>query len=385
MHRLTLALSLSLLVLPLASGCTDPVAAGGGIPSEPTVVQTLSQFHRPESCAFSLDGGYLYVSNCGSGFFGPEEAIGLVRDQGAISKLQVTADGLLEVIDLNFVEGLSTPLGITVLPRATDRFPAGTLFVVVGNALSVDADGNMERRAEALGTAALAIDPEDGALLGRIRLDVESAVADWLGHPLLLPNGAAFDREGNYYIGDSGVGGERLEPPRQGNPGVVRIDHAALDVLAADAPHPGVHFISVPGGPNGVAYHDGEDAIYIVTFGGGGPEGEAIYAVARDGFVGGELPEPLHAGVGTLDGLAITPAGTLIASRMDGDLIAIPAGGQPQPIELAPEPIAFAGPSDIKLSARPDGRLMLIVPEQEPAAAESWSQRLHVVHLPQDY
>ncbi len=386
MHRMIAASLLLLLVLLTVPGCSNPATAGGsGVPSEPTVVQTLSVFHRPESCVFSLDGDYLFVSNCASGIFGPEGFIGLVRGEGAVSKLKVTDDDRLEVIDLKFVEGISTPLGITALPRATAQFPAGTLFVVVGNALTVDGDGSMERRAEALDTAALAIDPEDGTLRGRIRLDVGSAVAGHLGHPLLLPNGAAFDCEGNYYIADSGVGGDRLDPPQQANPGVVRIDHAALDALAAEEPHQGVHFIPVPGGPNGVAYHEQEDAIYVVTFGGDGPEGEAIYAIARDAFAGGDLPEPLHAGVGTLDGLVVTPAGTLIASRMGGDLIAVPAGGEPQPIELAPEPLTFEGPSDIKLSQRADGRLMLIVPEQEPAAAESWSQRVHVVHLPPDY
>ena len=120
------------------------------------IVQTIDEFHRPESVAFSLDGKTLFVGNCGSDLFGPDRKfVGMVKGNGAISKLSIDASGRASISDLTFIEGLNSPLGLGVLPIATERFPKGTLLVNQGNTLLVDEQGQPVTDARDLGTGVI--------------------------------------------------------------------------------------------------------------------------------------------------------------------------------------------------------------------------------------
>ena len=121
-----------------------------------------------------------------------------------------------------------------------------------------------------------------------------------------------------------------------------------------------------------MAWSAAEKVLYWVTCGGQGPEGGAL-------FRGGKA---LALDLGPSDGIAFTPAGTVIVSRFQGDLVAIRKGGRPEPIPFE-KPFNF--PSDIKLRTLADGSSILVVPEQEAWNGAPWGQSLRVLRLPAGY
>lgn len=348
------------LAIGLGCSSSDRVPAG-----KAEIVQVVGGLNNPESAAFSLDGKWLFVTNVASAQFGAEKTVGFVAGEASISKLSVAADGKLALTNAKFVEKLTGTLGIAVAPAAVGPYPAGSLFVSVGGALAVNAQGATPGDAKSLGTGIAVFDPETGAALGKIELGVGSAVAVALGHPILLPNGIAFDGDGGIVVADTAKGGDRLQPKIAANPGVLRL------TLGPKGEVTGHSFTPVSGCPNGVGWHAAEKALYWVTCGGGSPEGGAVY---RNG-------KPLALDVGQSDGIAFTPAGTVIVSRFKGDLIAIPKGGRP--VEIPFDKFNF--PSDIKLRTLADGSSIVVVPEQEAWNAAPWGQSLRVVRLPAGY
>jgi sugar lactone lactonase YvrE len=348
------------------------LALGGcsGAPLGPVgkaeIRQVVGGLNNPESAAFSADGKWLFVTNCASAQFGADKHTGFVAGEASISKLSVGADGALALVKPKFVQNITGTLGVTVAPRPFGPFPAGSLFVSVGGALVTDLQGVYVADAQKLGTGVAVFDPETGATLGKIDLGVGSAVAFGLGHPLLLPNGIAFDGEGGLLVADTGVGGDHLQPKIAPKPGVLRV------TLGAKGEVTGHSFTPVSGGPNGVAWNEKEKTVWWVTSGGQGPEGGAVF---RNG-------KPVALDIGQSDGIAFTPAGTAIVSRFKGDLVAIVKGGEPVAIPFD-KPFNF--PSDIKLWTLADGSSIVVVPEQEAWNGTPWGQSLRVVKLPAGY
>ena len=89
----------------------------------------------------------------------------------------------------------------------------------------------------------------------------------------------------------------------------------------------------------------------------------------------------MAAGVGTMDGLCFTPAGTIVASRFSGDLIAIAADGTYVKLTLPP----FVKPADIDLLTLPDGASIVAVPEQNRMDPRAWSQAVRIIRLPKGF
>jgi DNA-binding beta-propeller fold protein YncE len=352
--------------------------SAGDEPGPATILQTLAVFDRPESCAFSLDGEHLFVGNCGSDSFGPDgKKVGFVARRGSISKLAVARDGTVSVTRRHFVDGLDGPLGLAVLPIATERYPRGTLLVAQGLALLCEPDGTSVTNAEKLGTAVLFFDPESGARLGALELGVGSDAARVLGGPVLMPNSLAFDGAGNLYVTDSGRGGDRLVPPVAPRPGLVRVPHGSID----DPARGGFELTPIPGIPNGVGYWPAEDAVCVVTMGGAVPGGEALYYIPVSDFPVRETPEPRLSGIGTMDGITFTPAGTVLVSRFSGDLLAIPREGEPFPLRLDPE-TPLVAPADHRAHVLADGTCIIAVPEQARTELPAGSQRVRILRLP---
>jgi hypothetical protein len=84
--------------------------------------------------------------------------------------------------------------------------------------------------------------------------------------------------------------------------------------------------------------------------------------------------------LGALLGVAITPNGSMIASRMDGDLALLTKKILAQ--VAFEEEASFSTPADFKLLTLPNGYNILYVPEQEPNSQARGQQRLRVILLP---
>lgn len=378
MPRFLTTATATLAALSVLVGC-DQSSVG---PTAARVMQSPNVFHRPESCTFSLDGKALFVSNVASGTYGPENNFLLAVGEGYISKLTLDKTGKVQQITEKFSTGLDAPLGITVLPKATSTFPAGTLFVNVGFWLQGQADGTYTKDPADLGTGVTAIDPKTGEVLGHIPVGEGSKVAEAIGFACYGLNGACFDGEGNFYAAENGKA-STTEPPRVGKAGILKIPHDALDKLAAGETAAGIAFQPVAFGPNGVAWRASDNHIYFVTSSGGeDPRGAAIFRIPLADFPVEPLPAPVIKGVGKMDGIVFAPAGSTIVSRMAGDLFAFEQGfaaGRKIPLGFE-----LKSPSDIKLQPLPDGGSILAVPEQEPAG-EPGAQRVRLIDLPADF
>jgi len=356
--------------------------------TEPFVSQSVSRFYRPESCTFSLDGKFLYVTSCGSGFYGVDaegkEQFSLAQGKGAVSKLSVAEDGTLTMIEPKFYPGTSGALGISALPVATKSFPAGSLFFNSGFFMQTDADDKYIDNQKELDPAVVVIDPNSGKLLGKISLAIQGAVCRAINNPLFVPNGLCFDHEGNLYLGETGGVNELIKGAGAitNKSGAVMIPYTAIDALAAGVPAQGIKFLEAPA-INGVAFDKKSDCLLMLTFT-GSESGDSVYKISRKEFDAGILPRPFVTGLGKLDGIAVTPSGTMVVTDVTNQsLIRIDQNRNVETIDLGGK--KFNGPSDISIKTLDDGSSIVVVPEQNYTAPKEWSQNVHVIKLPVGY
>ena len=341
--------------------------------------QSIVEFHRPESVAFSLDGKYLFVGNCASDLFGTDnKKVGFVKGAGAISRCIIDEKGNVKIEKQKFITGLNGPTGLGILTKSTGKYPVGTILVNQGMSLQVNKNGKSITNINELGVGVHLYDPNSGKLLGRISMGPGSSVAKAIGHVPLLLNSIAFDKKGNLYITDTAFGGDRLFPQVSQHPGLIRIEHGSIDDISKG----GISFTPISGVPNGIGYWEKEDAMVIVTMGGNDKSGgTAIYKVPVTSFPLNVIPAPLFDDVGRADGIAITPRGTIITSRFSGDLLAIPLNGNPRPLIMEP----FVAPADHRLHTLKDGTSILAVPEQDRGDPNPWKQKVKIVRLPANF
>jgi DNA-binding beta-propeller fold protein YncE len=347
-------------------------------PNLARIIQTLEAFNHPESCAVSADGQFLFVTNSA---LTPD---GYQLGKGAISKLEIHPDGTLKMLKADFTTGLTAPLGITVLPKSTKKFRAGSLFVCTGFNWVIDDKGQRVKDVGKIRPAITVVDPESGRVLGQILMGPDTAAAKNIGHPVLQPNGICFDPDGNLYFADGGGGGDELEPAVRGRPSLKRIRHANIDAYSDNKEQGELTFIMVRHVPNGVFYSPPDDKLYWSTCDGDGPGGGAVYRMERKEFPHENMVSNVVGDINPLDGLCITPGDSLITARsQDGD-IALVTRSQLGVLNFLgyEEPLKLSSPGDIKLLTLSNGYNILYIPEQEPDAKEPWKQRLRVVLLP---
>jgi hypothetical protein len=355
------------------------------------VLQVLKAFDNPEGAIFSADGQHVFVSNAAEiGDRG--ETFGWTEDEGYISKLAVQPNGTLVMVEERLIEGLTGPLGMAVLPVATGKFPAGTIFALSGSAPMVDAQGQVIKDPTHLRTKLIAFDV-DGKALGEIDTGQGSLFERINGAPIALINALGFDADGNAYVADTAFGADQFDPPFAGKSGLWLIPHGALDALAdgqdpSDAPV----FIEIPGNPDGVEVSPVDGKIYVNTVGpvGGAPDPAdgGIYALTKDDIVNGKLPPPVDGGLGALDGLDFTAGGAMLNTQIKPDrpnqiYVNCPGEGA---TTLALEPGGtssdLTGPADVAVRRSADGVQLVIVPELFARAANAKTDEVTVLALP---
>jgi hypothetical protein len=356
-----------------------------------TILQVLKAFDNPEGAIFSADGQSVFISNSAEiGDRGKD--FGFTEGEGYISKLAMQPNGTLVMVNERLIEDLTAPLGMGVLPVATGKFPAGTIFALTGSAPMVDAQGQVVKDPTHLRTKLIAFN-DNGKVLGEIDTGQGSLFEKINGSPIVLINAMGFDAEGNAYVADTAFGADQFDPPFKGKSGVWMIPHGSLDALAdgkepAEAPV----FMEIPGNPDGVEVSPVDGKIYVNTVGpvGGAPDPAdgGVYALTKDDIANGKLPPPVDGGLGALDGLDFTAGGAMLNTQIKDDRpnqIYVNCSGKTA-TTLALEPGGtssdLTGPADIAVRRSAEGPQLIVVPELFARAANAKTDEVTVLALP---
>ncbi|NOZ23195.1 MAG: hypothetical protein GXP25_19145 [Planctomycetes bacterium] len=354
------------------------------------MIQQLKSFDNAESAVFTADGKYVLVSNAAE-LGRPDRGFHFVEHGGFISKLEVQPGGKLKMVNRKLIEGMTGPLGMAVLPKATKMFPAGTIFVCKGNLPMAEPDGTPITDSIRLTSEIIAFDV-NGRLLGAISWGRHSYLEQVSGAPATQPNGMAFDKEGNLYVAETGVGGDSLIPPMDTVPGVMMVPHGAIDDLASERRlKEKPLFIPIPGGPAGVAVCPTDQSIYVNTVGLAAgvedPDKGATFRLRKSDFVAGVCPKPIASGFGALDGLAFLPDGTRLETQVLYEphyiMVTIP-GGKAMRVPLEPN-VRFTACAGIAVRQMSDGSYLLVVPQLSPLAPNLMKDEVTVVKLPKEF
>lgn len=352
------------------------------------LVQRLRAFDNPEGAIFSLDGKSVFVSNAAE-LGMPDKGFHWIEGAAYVSKLEVQANGTLKMINEKLVSGLTGALGMAVLPVDTTTFPRGTIFLCTAGAPLASSDGVEIKDPESSRPAIVAFSPE-GKVLGTIKLGGGSAVAKAAGVAATLPNALAFDREGNLYLAETGIGGSQFDPPiatRGG--GIYMFPLASLGALAAGR-EAAMSYLSVPnGGPDGIQVAP-DGSIHFNTVGAGAgmkdPAEGGMYRIGRDAFASGMLPEPFARGLGALDGLDFAGTKRLDTEIKNGSGVTVtPKAGGPVYVLGYDQDLKLAGPADIAVRKMEDGSYLLLIPELSATSPNNKDNALTVVRLPPDF
>jgi hypothetical protein len=153
-HKLTGALAALWIGLGAAGAASADIRADVH-PAPAVILQVVKAFDNPEGAIFSADGNLLFVSNAAE-IGDRSEAFGWTEGEGYVSKLEVLPSGELRMVEEKLITGLTGPLGMGVLPVATGKFPAGTIFLCAGSAPLIDSQGQVVKEPERLRTKLVA-------------------------------------------------------------------------------------------------------------------------------------------------------------------------------------------------------------------------------------
>lgn len=377
---------------------SNPGAAAeihSGVHPVPAVVlQVIKAFDNPEAAIFSADGNHVFVSNAAEAG-DLSESFGWVEGAGYISKLEVKENGELAMVEEKLIDGLTGPLGMGVLPVATEKFPAGTIFLCAGSAPLLDAKGEVVKDPTRMRSKLIAFN-EAGQVLGEIDTGQGSLFEEINGAPIVLINALGFDSEGNVFVADTAFGADQFDPPFAGKGGLWMIPHGSLDTLAegqdpAEAPI----FLEVPGFPDGVEVSPTNGKIYVNTVGpvaaAPDPANGGIYALTKEDITSGQLPTPVDSDLGALDGLDFTAGGVMLNTQIRSDIpakLTVNCEGQ-SATTLALHPGGsvsdFTGPADIAIRRNADGAQLVVVPELFARDATAGDDEVTVLALPADF
>jgi hypothetical protein len=338
------------------------------------VIQTLSGFDHPSGTAATADGKYLFVTNSSRGISG------FRYGRGSVSKLEVDPDGRLKMLKADFAAKLHAPVACAVSPKATGKFPAGSLFVTVGTTQAIDEKNEQVVDIKKFNPGVMVFDPNSGDLRGFIAMGPGYAVARKLTHPVITPAGICFDGLGNLYVADSGNTGRDLVPEVFGFPEIVRIKLEHIDAYAQNRDEGLLTPLQVGQVPSDIYHCTLDDGLYWTTLSGNGAGVGGVYRMERDKFPQGNQVSNVLGGQGPLTGLLITPNRFLVVARQEGDLQMM--NGKILTRMFFDQERSFSSPMHLTLLKTAKGHNVLYVPEQQPGGLKDGAQRVRVVLLP---
>jgi len=367
------------LTIVAAAGITPAVAtAAGPLPPyshQGEVLQTLRAFDNPEAAIFSADGRYVFVSNAAE-LGMPDKGFHLIYQGGFV------------MVDEKLLSGLTGPLGMAVSTVATDKFPAGTVFLAEASPALARADGTVIKDPALVDPKILAFNT-DGQVLGAIKLGAGSVVEKSTGLVGILPNALAFDRQGNLYLAETGIGGGQYDPPVNTGGGVYMFPRTSLDALAQDQPAP-FYYLPVPdGGPDGIEV----GPTGIVNFNTVGavagladPAQGGMYHLRQQDFESGTLPRPFQRDLGALDGLDFAGTARVDTEIKNSNSVIVTPFWTNHSYQLTfDRALELAGPADIAIHKMSDGSYLLVIPELSATSPNNMDNPVVVVRLPQNF
>jgi hypothetical protein len=348
------------------------------------VLQRLASFDNPEGAIFSEDGKYVFISNAAE-LGNPKIGFNWTNGAGYVSKLEVQEDGTLKIVEEKLITGLTAPLGFAVNTVGTKKFPKGTIFLVQATAPLAEADGTPVKDIAKHAPKITAFNV-DGKVLGEISLGTGSAAAKAAGVIGTLGNALAFDKQGNLYVAETGIGGGSFDPPlpTKGG-GVYLFPHSSIDDLA-DGKDAKISYLPVPeGGPDGIEVGpDGKIHFNTVGLAAGlkDPAEGGQYRVSKKDIESGHLPAPFAKGFGALDGLDFAGKVRLDTEIKNTNSIIVTTGKGKTATLTYDQDIKFTGPADIAVRKQKDGSYLLVIPELSATSPNNKDNNVTVVRLP---
>lgn len=365
LHAKLLAIGLGLWVAQFANG-------------QGIFVQTLEGFYSPAAVAVGEDGRTFYVTNAARGDYG------MFAGKGALSKVRLNDENQLEIVDARFTEELNSPLGLAVLPSAVGPIPAGSIAIAVGGSWTVTSRGTALDNDKERGTGVVFVDPENGEIIGHLFLGGGSPVSDRIGHPIMDPISVAADANGNLVVTDIAGSGVRPLKPEEGRPGILKLSSAAVEALLNDEAVGKDDYIYAPirNLPTGVHFARHDQSLYWVTGQIAYDLGGAVMRLPNADY--SKQAETIDMELGSLLGFTVTPRGTIIASRSNGEVLRI-RGRKDKVVKFKDHPReVFASPGQPAATNLADGRVLIVMPEMSGGGRGPWRQRLRTFTLPEN-
>jgi len=333
---------------------------------------------HPESAELLPDGEHFLFGNCAMKMGVPAYRGGggpvYLDGQAYVSLGRIDSGGNVSLVVEKMVDGLTGTLGCDVLTVATEKFPAGLVFMARGGCplmASEDSPAIIEDP-NALRSQVLIFDAEARKLAGCLPLWEGTEFARQF-NALNQPNGLAINSRGDLFVGDIPHGNSASVLPPPVPSAVYRIPHESIDGVAAGDPKAiaKVRRVFTPGFVNGLTVSPIDDACWMVSCSSHDEAGGAVYRLTDEAFESGKLPEPAVAGLGVLDGVTFTRRGTLfVTNPRTGEIHMFTPSGEHKRVRLAGEK-PWRSPADINVCYPKAlrGEPALLVPDVCVAAA----------------
>lgn len=345
------------------------------------LLEPVTGFYGPAGAVFTPDGRTLFVANSARTDYG------MLAGKGAISRVEVGAEGAMTVAQPRLIEGLNAPIGVALLPATVGPIPSGSLVVVVGGRWTMKDRNSRVEDARERETGLLFFDPKTGARLGAAFLGQGSPLESVLGRAVQDPSHVTFDGTGTAYLSDVAGLGLKQNTIEENRPGIVRLTAAALAALiAGEAPaRAEVAFLDVPEVAGGIAWSEDDDMLYWATGPGYGDLSGAVLRLPGGDFGPTGSIKTVHKEIYPMVGACLTPDGSLIVAHSDGTMGVIKGGrGKVRPVKFRDKEV-FIAPGQPAATNLADGRVLVVVPEMAAGGRPAWRHRLQVFTLPSGF
>ena len=308
----------------------------------------------------------------------------MIREQSYISKFSVSEDGTLKLYSKQFVSRLTAAMDLDFAPVSYATLPAGSIFIIAGSPLIQNEAGQLTKDATDEFIGLIVVSPETGEILKRVDLSPGSDILMKTEFPLVSPSSITFDKQGNLYIADTGIGGYNFKDRFQGRPVIYRLEPRAVLDLLTGVPPVDVDITRISSLPGDMSYDAETDTVYFISNHIQGAPSGSVSKFESGNYRGLASQKTIVRGLVALNGLHLTPKGRVLLLANTGEVL-FPRGRKAsRTIRIHPQ-VTFSTPGKIDIKRLPDGQLLVPVPEENSDAGLGKGQMVRVMRLPATY